>query len=48
MRRYGKALKTIVICRVGQGGDLLPIHPCDACAANAANRGITIKTLEEL
>lgn len=43
-RRYG--IKTIVICRVGKGGDLRPIHPCSVCQAVADKLKVKIKTIE--
>ena len=29
--RYGRSIKYIKLIRLGQGGDLLPIHPCKSC-----------------
>lgn len=46
MRAHGKALKTIVICRVGKGGDIHPIHPCSVCAEKARELGIKILSVE--
>jgi cytidine deaminase len=31
LHRYGNKVKTIILCRVGRGGDVLPIEPCDKC-----------------
>jgi cytidine deaminase len=45
MARYGKNLKTIVICRVGNKGDMLPIDPCKMCQNKANELGIKIVTL---
>lgn len=42
IRRFGKKLNTIIICRVGRGGDLLPIDPCDNCQKVADKMGIKI------
>ena len=47
IHRYGKSLKTIVIGRVGNGGDLLPIHPCENCQAIADEMGIKIFSVWE-
>lgn len=44
--KYGKRLKSIVICRVGQGGDLLPIDPCDNCQKIADKMGIKIYSVK--
>lgn len=46
MARYGRNLKHIFICRVGEGGDLLPIHPCSRCKTKADELGIKIITLK--
>jgi len=43
--RYGKNLKTVFICRIGNTGLLLPIDPCYACNNKAKELGIKIKTL---
>jgi len=45
IRRYGKNIKTILIMRIGNSGNLLPIDPCPACANMAAKLGITIDTV---
>jgi len=31
LKRYGSNVKTIIICRVGASGDVLPIQACDKC-----------------
>lgn len=43
--QYGQLIKTIVICRVGRGGDLRPIDPCPACQKAASKYGIKIVSL---
>lgn len=40
--RYGKNVKTLVICRVGRAGELRPIDPCPACAKVAKKYGVKI------
>lgn len=42
IERYSQNIKTIVICRVGRGGELRPIDPCPACRKAAAKYGIKI------
>ncbi len=39
IHKYGKELRTIIICRVGNGGAILPISACENCqkVANAMN-----------
>jgi len=45
MARYRSHIKTIIICRVGSGGDLLPIRACDSCTAKADQLGISIRSI---
>lgn len=40
--RYGKLIKTILICRVGLAGDILPIDACPTCQKVADKLGIKI------
>lgn len=40
-----KGIRTILICRVGKGGDLRPIDPCEVCARTAKKLGIRIITV---
>ena len=42
MSRYGRTISTIAICRIGRGGDLLPIEPCAICEKVARKLGIKI------
>lgn len=42
IRRFGKKLSTIIICRVGRSGEMLPIDPCDNCQKVADKLGIKI------
>ena len=42
MARYGDNIKTIIICRIGKTGDLLPINPCAVCQKIADKMGIKI------
>lgn len=41
-----KGIKTILICRVGKGGSIRPIDPCEVCAQKAKELGIRIITVE--
>jgi len=40
-----KGIVTILICRVGKSGDLLPVDPCLTCAQKAEELGIKIFTV---
>jgi len=31
IRKYGKGISSIVLCRTNKQGKLLPIHPCSTC-----------------
>lgn len=42
LRRYRDLVKTIVICRIGRGGELLPIDPCPVCRKVASKYGAKI------
>lgn len=46
IKRYGRNLKTIVICRVNNQGELLPIDPCSKCSKMANKLNIRIKTIK--
>lgn len=40
--RYRDLVKTIIICRVGRAGAILPIDPCSVCRKVAAKYGAKI------
>lgn len=42
MLKGGPGIRTIIICRVGNSGDILPIHPCTVCKTKANELGIRI------
>lgn len=46
IRQYQRKLKTIVICRVGNSGNLLPIDPCENCLELAEKLGIKIISIK--
>jgi hypothetical protein len=46
IRRYGKRLRTILICRVNRAGDMLPIDPCKNCSELAEKFEIKIISLK--
>lgn len=48
IRRYGNLIKTIVICRVGNSGNLLPIDPCEKCLDCATKLGIKIYSISRV
>lgn len=45
MKKSPMSLRTILLCRVGARGDLLPIDPCDACNDMARKRRVRITTV---
>lgn len=42
IKRNGRRLKTIIICRVNNSGDILAIEPCEKCKNIARKYGIKI------
>jgi deoxycytidylate deaminase len=40
-----KGVRSILICRIGNGGALKPIEPCECCARKAAELGIKITSV---
>ena len=46
MKKYGKRIKTIYICRVNPKGAVLPIHACRVCKDKADKLGIKILSVE--
>lgn len=46
MLKGGPGVKTIIICRVGRSGDILPIEPCASCRRKAEELGIRIVSVE--
>jgi tRNA(Arg) A34 adenosine deaminase TadA len=47
IRKYGRKIRTILICRTNNTGDLLPIDPCNTCSKIATSYGIEIKTIHD-
>jgi cytidine deaminase len=47
MLKAGPGLKSILLCRIGNSGDLLPISPCVACARKAKELNIKIVSVKE-
>lgn len=45
MLKAGPGLRTIILCRVGGKGDILPIKPCETCQQKADELGIKIRTV---
>lgn len=46
IKRYGRKITKIVILRIGRGGAILPIDPCETCAKVANKLGIKIESFE--
>ena len=47
LHRYGDHVKTIIICRVGGSGNILPIHPCERCKKVLDKLGIKVLRVTE-
>lgn len=43
---YPFGLKTLLIMRIGNAGDILPIDPCEDCQKMAAKYGVTIQSVK--
>lgn len=46
MLKAGPGLHTIVICRINNSGDLLPIDPCSICQSKAEDLGVKIVSIQ--
>ena len=47
IKRYGRKIKIIILCRVGGSGDILPIKPCENCQKVIDKMGIKVLTVQE-
>ena len=47
IKKMGRSLRTIIICRTNKTGGILPIHPCKTCTNIALRYNIDIKTIGE-
>lgn len=45
MKQYRSKIKTIIIVRVNNRGELKPIDPCEVCASIAQALGIRIQSI---
>lgn len=45
IKRYGRRIASIILCRVSPKGELRPIHPCRMCARKIAELDIQVATL---
>lgn len=43
--RSNPKVKTMLICRIGAGGALLPIHPCKRCSKVLNKLGVKVVTV---
>jgi cytidine deaminase len=48
IKKYRKCISTILICRVNNNGDILPIDPCDTCRKICKRLNIRIITINSL
>ena len=47
LHKAGPKIKTIIICRVGANGAILPINPCSRCKRVLNKLGIKVYTVTE-
>lgn len=45
MLKAGPSLKSIIVCRTNNAGDLLPIDPCPTCQQKADELGVKLYSL---
>jgi len=45
IRRYRDNIKTLILIRIGNAGDILPIDPCPSCKALCDKYGINVLTI---
>ena len=46
IQRYGNLISKIVLLRIGRGGDILPIDPCEKCQKLLDKYGIKVMTVK--
>ena len=47
LHRYGDKVKTMIICRVGQSGEIRPIEPCERCQKILDKMNIKVYCIKE-
>lgn len=47
LRKAGPRTRSMIICRVGNSGKLLPIHPCKACKKVLDKMKIKVYTVQQ-
>jgi len=45
LHKYNTQVKTIIICRIGNSGNILPIHPCIRCKKVLDKLGIKVYSI---
>jgi len=45
IRKAGPKLRTVILCRVNESGECLPIHPCNACQKLIDKLGLKVVTI---
>jgi tRNA(Arg) A34 adenosine deaminase TadA len=48
IKKFGRKIRTIIICRCNSQGIILPIHPCDTCKKILDRMNIDIITIKEI
>lgn len=48
LRIGGNKISTMIICRIGQSGEVLPIDPCARCKKVLDRKGIKVLTIKEI
>jgi cytidine deaminase len=48
IKKHGRKIRTIILCRVNNSGDILPIHPCDTCQKILDRMNINVVTIKRI
>ena len=47
VKRFGRKIRSMIICRVGGGGEIRPINPCPTCQKILDKMGIRVLTVSQ-
>ena len=48
IKKFGRSIKSILLCRVNKSGELLPIEPCKTCKKILDRYDIKVRTVDVL
>jgi cytidine deaminase len=47
IKKFGRSINSILLCRVNKSGDLLPIEPCNTCRKMLEKYNIKVRTIKQ-